>query len=40
MHFDRLKCDYGDVVGNMKSMMDNAILNADDIIEIINKKSI
>lgn len=40
MHSDRLKCDYGGSIGNAKSTMNNTILNADDIIKIINKKSI
>jgi len=40
MHSDRLKCDYESSINNAKSTMDNTILNADDIIKIINKKSI
>ena len=39
MHRDRIGCDYYNP-NNVKSMMDNAILGADDILEIISKKSI
>ena len=39
MHGYRINCDYYNPA-NVKSMMDNAILDADNILEIINQKSI
>lgn len=40
MHKDRISCDYYNPTNNVKSMMNNAILDANDILEIINRKSV
>lgn len=39
MHKHRISCDYYNPA-NVKSMMNNAILDADDILEIINQENI
>ena len=36
--YNRIKCDYDNEVKNTKSQMDNAILNAEDALRIIERK--